>query len=60
MANSVQGHSVVQFPDNSNLLGRETNLQIKQRKTQCSGHLQREEETNASPIFFWTLLILFE
>lgn len=49
-----------ELPDNSNLLGRETNLQIKQGKTQCSGHLQREEEVNASPIFFWTLLILFE
>lgn len=44
MANSVQDHSVSQFPDDSSLVGRGTNLQIKQGKTQCSGHLQREKK----------------
>ena len=51
MANSVQGHSVFQFPDDSNLLGSGTKLQNEQGKTQFSGHLQKK--TNASPSFFW-------
>lgn len=29
MANAVQGHSVFQFSDDSNLLGRGTNIQVK-------------------------------
>lgn len=47
----MQGRSIFQFPDDGNLLGRGTNLQNKQGKTQYSGHLQKKR--NASPSFFW-------
>ena len=33
MANQVHSHSVFQFPDKSNLLGREINLQIKRENS---------------------------
>lgn len=53
MAKSAQEHSVFQFPDDSNLWGGKAVSKIN-GETQYSGHLQREEKSNASPSFFWT------
>lgn len=41
MANSGQGHSVFQFPNDSNLWGGEE-VSKTNGKTQCSGHIQNE------------------